>query len=136
MRKRFLTLFVFFVFLFGVWGFQVQTTDAAQASRALPKQFNEKVEKQVLDEISSKGKTTFWVILKEKADLSPAFNIKRDKDRGDFVYKSLKSVADRSQAGLRAYLSTTGAKFFPFWIANTIQVRDGGSNLLTAIAAR
>ncbi len=137
MRKRFLTLFVFFVFLFGVWGFQVQTTDATQAShQGLSKELSQKIEQQVLDEISSKGKTTFWVMLKEKAELSSAFNIKKDRERGDFVYQTLRSVADQSQAGLRAFLATTGVKYFPFWIANTIQVRDAGSVLLKEIAAR
>ncbi|HEY7162532.1 MAG TPA: S8 family serine peptidase, partial [Acidobacteriota bacterium] len=137
MRKRFLTLFVFFVFLFGVWGFQIQTTDATQADhRSLGMGLSQKVEQQVLDEISSKGKTTFWVILKDKADLASAFNIKKDRERGEFVVQTLKSVADRSQAGLRGYLATTGVKYFPFWIANTIQVRDAGAALLNAIAAR
>jgi N-acetylneuraminic acid mutarotase len=136
MRKRFLTLFVFFVFLFGVWGFQIQTTDAVQAGRALPKEFTQKVDKQVLDELSSKGKATFWIILKDKADLSSAFTIKKDRERGEFVVQSLKSVADKSQAGLRAFLATTGVKYFPFWIANAIQVRDAGAGLLKQIAAR
>jgi subtilisin family serine protease len=137
MRKRFLTLFVFFVFLFGFWGIQIQTADATQAGhRGLGKELSQKVEQQVLDEISAKGRTTFWVILKDKADLSSAFNIKKDRERGEFVYRSLKTVADQSQAGLRAYLATTGVKYFPFWIANTIQVRDAGTTLLKSLASR
>lgn len=128
MRKWSLTLFAV-LFLFG-------TIQASQMNQAISKESTQKVERQVLDEMSSKGKTTFWIILRDKADLSPAFNIKKDKDRGDFVYKTLKSVADRSQAGLRAFLATTGVKYFPFWIANTIQVRDAGTALLNQIAAR
>jgi subtilisin family serine protease len=128
MRKLFLTLFAV-LFLFG-------TIQAGQMNQAVSKKSTQKVERQVLDEMSSKGKTTFWVILRDKADLSPAFNIKKDKDRGDFVYKTLKSVADQSQAGLRAFLASSGVKYFPFWIANTIQVRDAGTALLNQIAAR
>jgi subtilisin family serine protease len=135
MRKWFFTTFVF-LFLFGLVGVQIHTTEASQISQAITKDSTQKVEQQVLDEISAKGKTTFWVILRDKADLSPAFNIRKDKDRGDFVYKTLKSVADQSQAGLRAFLATTGVKYFPFWIANTIQVRDAGTALLNQIAAR
>jgi subtilisin family serine protease len=135
MRKWFFTVFVF-LFLFGFHGFQIQTIEASQNNLAMSKTSSQKVEQQVLDEISSKGKTTFWVILRDKADLSPAFNIKKDKDRGDFVYQSLRSVADNSQAGLRAFLATTGVKYFPFWIANTIQVRGAGAALVQKIAAR
>ena len=135
MRKYFSTLFVF-LFLFGFYGIQIQTSEAGQISQAITKDSTQKVERQVLDEISSNGKTTFWVILHDKADLSPAFNIRKDKDRGDFVYQTLKSVADQSQAGLRTYLANTGVKYFPFWIANTIQVRNADAALLNQIAAR
>jgi subtilisin family serine protease len=128
MRKLFLTLFAVL--------FLLATLQASQMTQTISKDSIQKVEQQVLDEMSSKGKTTFWVILRDKADLSPAFNIKKDKDRGDFVYKTLKSVADQSQASLRAFLATTGVKYFPFWIANTIQVRDANLSLLRQIAAR
>jgi subtilisin family serine protease len=135
MRKWFFAVFVF-LFLFGFYGVQIQTIEASQNNLAMSKASSQKIEKQVLDEISSKGKTTFWVILRDKADLSPAFNIRKDKDRGDFVYQTLRSVADQSQAGLRAFLATTGVKYFPFWIANTIQVRNAEAALLNQIAAR
>jgi subtilisin family serine protease len=135
MRKWFFTIFVF-LFVLGFSLFQIQTSEAGKINQAITKASTQKVEQQVLDEISTKGKTTFWVILHEKADLSPAFNIKKDKDRGDFVYKTLQAVADQSQAGIRAYLSSTGVKYFPFWISNTIQVRDAGTALLNQIASR
>ena len=92
MRKRFLTLFISFVFLFGICGMLVQTMDAAQAAqRGFPKQLSEKVEAQVLEEISSKGKTNFWVILRDKADLKPAHGIRKDVERGLYVYQQLRS---------------------------------------------
>jgi subtilisin family serine protease len=136
MRKWSLTLCAVFIFLLGLYGVQVQTADAGQINRSISKESTQKVEQQVLDEISANGKTTFWIVLHDKADLSPAFTIKKDKDRGDFVYKTLKSVADQSQAGLRAFLAASGVKYFPFWIANTIQVRDAGTALLNQVAAR
>ena len=136
MRKRFLNLFVSFVFLFAIGGMLIQTIDAAQAAqRGFPKQLSEKVEAKVLEEISSKGKTNFWVILRDKADLKPAYG-KMDADRGKFVFEQLRSVADKSQAGLRAMLASAGVKYRPYWIINAIHVSDGGAGLVNQIAAR
>lgn len=96
MRKWSLTLFAV-LFLFG-------TIQASQMNQAISKESTQKVERQVLDEMSSKGKTTFWIILRDKADLSPAFNIKKDKDRGDFVYKTLNQLPIEVRQGFEHFL--------------------------------
>jgi subtilisin family serine protease len=92
-----------------------------------------KVEAAVLEK-AAKGETTFWILLHEKANLAPAFGMDDDA-RGEFVYRELTDVADRSQTNLRAELKTRGATFQPFWILNAIQV-TGDAGLVADLAAR
>jgi subtilisin family serine protease len=93
----------------------------------------DKVEAAVLQK-AAKGDTTFWVLLREKANLAPAFGM-QDDARGEFVYRELTELADRSQANLRAELEARGAKFKPYWILNGIRV-TGDQSLLMDLAAR
>jgi subtilisin family serine protease len=93
------------------------------------------VDGQVLAELADRGTTDFFVYLREQADLSPARSIAGKAAKGRFVYQTLTSTAEASQAGLRAQLTAAGAEFTPFWIANVVLVR-GDQRLLSSIAAR
>jgi hypothetical protein len=94
----------------------------------------DKVDPAVVNAVQGGGQTTFWAILSEKADLSAAPSMK-DSARGRFVYDRLNSVADQSQAGLRALLEQQAASYKPFWIINAIRIH-GGADLLNQVAAR
>src|SRR6266545_3602221 len=107
----------------------------AAASAGSPSHSTSTVDPRVMEEIANKGQTTFWVILRDKADLSPAFGTRDWTARGGFVYEQLTSVASGSQAGLRLMLQDRGAVYQPFWIINAIRV-TGGQDILTDIAAR
>jgi subtilisin family serine protease len=85
-------------------------------------------------EALAKGEATVWVLMKDGANLGPAYTMK-DAPRGSYVYKTLRDVAARSQAGLRAQLDQLGVNYKPFWILNALQVR-GTEGLLMDIAAR
>ncbi len=91
------------------------------------------VEARVREQIAAQGETTFWVILREKADLSPAFGMPNWEARGRFVYNRLEAVANQSQARLRALLAGRGAPHQPFWVVNTIRV-TGDQALLDEIS--
>jgi subtilisin family serine protease len=93
-----------------------------------------KVERKVLAQTRANAETTFWVLMKAKADLSPASTMSRD-DRGRFVYQRLNAVAEASQAGVRAFLDTRKASFQSFWIANALRV-VGDESLIRELAAR
>jgi subtilisin family serine protease len=97
-------------------------TYSAQAPAAGP---NLKVEKKVIDQVNANGKATFWVILKEKADLSKVSKIGNWNERGRLVVEELKKTADDSQAGLRGFLKKAGADYEPFWVMNAIKVTAG-----------
>ena len=91
------------------------------------------VEAKVLDQIAERGSTTFWVVLRDKADLRAAPSIENRTSRGEFVYGELRKTANRSQAGLRALLARRGADYKPFWILNAIRV-TGDQALLDVLA--
>jgi subtilisin family serine protease len=93
------------------------------------------IDARVLAEAAAKDKTSFWVILRDKADLEPAKNIKDWKERGDFVVNQLKSVADRSQKELHKLLKSRGKEYTSFWIVNAIQVTADQETIME-LAAR
>src|SRR5206468_1797050 len=55
--------------------------------------------------------------------------------RRRFGLERLRTVADQSQAGLRALLRKRGVEYQPFWIVNTIRVK-GDAALLNELAAQ
>jgi hypothetical protein len=91
-------------------------------SASPPAQPQASVDSRVLEQLAAQGKTTFWVILREKADLRPAYTMRNWEARGRFVFQRLQAVANSSQAGIRSLLQNRGAAHRPFWIANAIQV--------------
>src|SRR5881397_2328398 len=79
----------------------------------------------VLEKINREGRATYWVVLKEQADLSGAFRIADWAARGQYVYDALTSVAARSQVGVASHLKTRALPHKSFWIVNAIQVTSG-----------
>ncbi len=94
----------------------------------------DKVERRVLDQTAAKGAATFFVVLRDKADLSQAKQIRKHGERTAYVYKKLNDFAGRSQARLRGLLKAANVDYKPFWIANTVRV-TAGPKLLEKIAA-
>jgi len=94
-----------------------------------------RIEPRVLEAIGASGEATFWVLLHERANLAPAYQLRNDEARGTFVYRKLREVASQSQAGLRSLLDAHGASYRPFWIVNAIRVTGGGA-LVRELAAR
>ncbi|TML24059.1 MAG: hypothetical protein E6G32_04640 [Actinobacteria bacterium] len=86
---------------------------------------NNKVEQKVIDQVNANGKAAFWVILRDKADLSKVSKIGNWNERGTLVVDKLKQTAEESQAGLRGFLKKAGAQYEPFWIMNAIKVTAG-----------
>jgi subtilisin family serine protease len=85
-------------------------------------------------ESAARGDITAWVLLHEKANLAPALKM-ADLARGTYVYRTLREVADRTQADLRAELDGRGVNYKSFWIANAVRV-TAGQGVLLDIAAR
>ncbi|NMO19901.1 carboxypeptidase regulatory-like domain-containing protein [Pyxidicoccus fallax] len=82
-----------------------------------------------------KQKTSAWLILKQKADLSRASTIQDWNARGRFVVEQLQATARTSQAGLRGELNLQGVSHRPIWIINAIRV-DADATTLKELARR
>jgi subtilisin family serine protease len=93
------------------------------------------IDPQVITEIDTLGSTTFWVVLRQKANLNAVSHIPDWNERGAFVYQQLTQIAENSQAGLRGLLDKRGAQYRVFWLANAIQV-TGDKALLDELAAQ
>ena len=83
----------------------------------------------------AKGNGTFWVVMRQKADLSRAYTMRDWNARGQFVVDRLQAVANASQAGIRAQLTAQGKQYRSFWIVNALQV-TADSATLKALGSR
>ncbi|GII91928.1 S8 family serine peptidase [Sinosporangium siamense] len=93
-----------------------------------------KVDKTLRAELSEGRAAGFVVRLKEGADLSAAAKATAKADKGAQVFAAKSAYAAKSQAGLRALLTSRKAEFTPFWIVNAVKVK-GDAKLAGEIAA-
>jgi PKD repeat protein len=117
-------------------GWAVPGSGAPAAAASSPDEAAAKIESQVLQEIAATGQTDFFVWMAEKADLSPAYQLKTKAEKGQFVFDTLVETAERTQKDLRRYLDAQGAIYETFYIANKILVQGGNQTLVLNIAAR
>src|SRR5262245_26862379 len=94
-----------------------------------------KIAPEVLAETSGGSATPVVVFLRDQADVSAAHGMKDSDARGWYVYSTLTGHAERTQAGLRAFLRARGVSFQSFWAANMI-VATADRALVALLAAR
>jgi len=94
-----------------------------------------KIEKSVAAELNTEGNADFYVEFAEQADLSAASAIADWNQRGEAVVAALQRTATASQSDVRKQLDLTGADYQPFWVANTILVRNGSNSLAQTLAS-
>jgi serine protease AprX len=107
---------------------------ASAATPASATLWRDKVSPWVL-QTASQGETEFLVYLTTQVNLSAAGDLATKVEKGEYVYESLVSTAQRTQKGLITQLDSLGVEYRPYWIANMIWVR-GSLNTIQAIAAR
>lgn len=95
----------------------------------------DKITPDLRTEFAAKGTTAFFVVLQEQADLSGAAQLATKAAKGQYVYDQLSSTAERTQAGLRAFLDTRGIAYKSYFVRNMILVA-GDLALATELAAR
>ena len=95
-----------------------------------------KVDSQLWATLQAEGSSDFFIWLKEKADLSPAYALTTKEAKGRFVFETLRDTAERTQQPLRAALTRQGMTFQPFYIANKIYVSAGSLAQVQSLAAR
>ena len=96
---------------------------------------SDKIAARVITDTANGGTTEALVVLAEQADLSPAAALPSKLEKGRFVVNTLRAVAARSQAPLRAFLDQRGVPYQSFYIVNMIKV-TGNLALMQELAAR
>jgi Subtilase family/Malectin domain/Carboxypeptidase regulatory-like domain/Viral BACON domain len=94
-----------------------------------------KFEKSLAVELDTKGSADFYVEFAERADLSAASAIADWDQRGEAVVDALRRTANASQSDVRKQLSLSDVSYQPFWVANTILVRNGSDSLAKTLAS-
>jgi subtilisin family serine protease len=105
------------------------------AAQAQTTAVNQKVEAKVLADLRQTATTTFFVVLRDQANLSSATVIRDWRVRGGLVVDSLKEVANRTQRPILDFLTSANAQVTPFWIVNTIKVTTTDERLIQLLAA-
>ncbi|MCU1263683.1 MAG: peptidase and in, kexin, sedolisin, partial [Acidobacteria bacterium] len=94
-----------------------------------------KIAPHVLDDTADGKSTSVVILLADQADVSAAYEIKDQDERGWYVYNTLTRHADQSQKQLKAFLESRGKTYQSFWAANMI-VATADRSLVESIAAR
>jgi subtilisin family serine protease len=94
------------------------------------------VDPWVLERMVERGRSDFFLVLVEQADLSGARKLRTKAEKGRYVFQRLREVAERTQGPLLAELEALGAKYRSFHIQNMVLVREGTFDQLLLLAAR
>jgi subtilisin family serine protease len=113
--------------------FTMLVGSAAVSAAASP---SAKIDVRVQGQLDRNHRTSFWVLMSTKANLTSAPAIHDWTARGTFVMNRLKDVSNASQKSLRSWLHSHGIKYQPYWIANAILVYGADAATVSTIAAR
>ncbi|MEV5162085.1 MULTISPECIES: S8 family serine peptidase [unclassified Streptomyces] len=113
----------------------VLLTGAMPAVAAADSDPSPKIDSTLLDAVDKGGEASFFVVLKDKADLSGAKKQKTHAKKAKAAYEELRSEADKSQASLKTFLDKRKIGHQDYWIANTVKV-TGGQTLIDELAKR
>ncbi|MFD3561719.1 S8 family serine peptidase [Streptomyces sp. NPDC058686] len=94
-----------------------------------------KIDSSLRSAVAKGGDATFYVTLKDQADLSGAKKQKTHAKKAKAAYQELRAHADDSQASLKSFLDKKKVGHKDYWIANTIQV-TGDEDLVDELAKR
>jgi subtilisin family serine protease len=111
--------------------FVTAITGIVQAATDWP----DKVDPRLTSAMNRQPEVEFLVVLGEQADLTGVEHL-RDKDaRGNYVYRTLASIATTTQAPIRALLDENSVAYRSYWVNNMIWVR-GDRELVHRLARR
>ncbi|MFC6084681.1 S8 family serine peptidase [Sphaerisporangium aureirubrum] len=119
--------------LIGITAFALLAPQSVAYGAAPAAPASDKIDRAVRADLSQDDKATFWVRLKDGADLRAARGARSKADKGRQVYRAKTELAASSQAGLRKLLKGARADFTPFWIVNMVKV-TGDAELAARIA--
>lgn len=108
---------------------------AADSPSALSATAAAKIDSSLRSTVATGSDATFFVVLKDQADLSGAKKQKTHAKKATAAYKALRTHASDSQASLKSFLDKKKVGHKDYWIANTIQI-TGDKALVDELAKR
>ncbi|MEU1494181.1 S8 family serine peptidase [Streptomyces sp. NPDC005776] len=93
------------------------------------------VDAALLDAVDTGGETSFFVVLKDKADLSAARGKRTHAARAKSAFTELKAEAEAGQRSLHSFLDRKKVGHQDFWIANAVRV-TGDADLVAELSKR
>jgi serine protease AprX len=142
--KRFIVVSAFFVcvVLAGLKFGMVSSADLASADdKAASPPFvyavdpAAKIARQVLTDTEGGERASVVVFLTDQANVDAAYEMKDQDARGWFVYNTLTSHAERTQAPIKAMLDAENIPYQSFWVANMLVI-EADRSLVERLAER
>ncbi|SEO49643.1 S8 family serine peptidase [Actinacidiphila rubida] len=94
-----------------------------------------KIDSSLLGAVQDGGEASFFVVLKDQADLSGARGKTSHAAKATAAYDQLRTTAENGQRSLKSFLDKKKVGHRDFWIANAVYV-TGGQSLVDQLAQR
>ncbi|MFJ8254025.1 S8 family serine peptidase [Streptomyces sp. NPDC094466] len=111
------------------------TAPLSASASPLPPGSAAKVDSGLAAAVADGGEATFFVVLKDRADLSAAKSKRGHAVKAKAAFKALRTHAADSQKSLTSFLDKEKVGHQDFWIVNAVEV-TGDADLVTKIAKR
>src|SRR5438093_8634559 len=105
------------------------------AAVSSPPSAAQKIAPWVVEHTANGQQAEFFVVLADRADLSPAANLPTKTEKGRFVYQALLNKAQTTQRPILQWLRDRNIEHRPFYIVNAILVK-GTREIADTLAAR
>ena len=115
----------------GLVGIALAQTDEKPEADERP--YTEKIELDLVEQFNA-GAADYIIRFKQQADLSAAYKMGW-KERGEFVYNTLRQTAEISQAQAKGILGSTNLRFQTFIAGNELYVWGGNLDSAQSLAA-
>jgi uncharacterized repeat protein (TIGR01451 family) len=94
------------------------------------------VDAELVSALRAEDSADFFIWMRERADLAPAYSMPDRNERRIWVFNTLRATADQSQKEVRVLLDQMGYEYEVLWINNSILVRNGDRSLVDALLDR
>ncbi|MFF8780473.1 S8 family serine peptidase [Streptomyces sp. NPDC015140] len=94
-----------------------------------------KVDSALSTAVADGGDASFFVVLKDQADLTGVRKQRSHAGKAKAVYKELRAHAEHAQSSLTSFLDKNKVGHQDYWIANTVHV-EGDAKLVARLAKR
>jgi subtilisin family serine protease len=121
-RSSVVVTFLLMFSVFTLFQFRGKVVNA-NTSIGAPGKSASKIAPEVVSDTADGGRASVVIFLADQADVRAAYEIKDEDARGWFVYNTLTSHAERSQADIKAFLTARKVSFQSFWVANMLVAR-------------